>query len=341
MDEDVGTNRNRYVGAFAELQYAGEFGRRHADDREADAVDRDDSTDRVGSSAKAALPVTPRNHRRRRRIVRFVDRRQQPAAIRLHAEARVVVARDVLAGRHFGAAVRNHVQLLDGRECEHVREGVGLRAQALVGDVGKRRAFGVAGQRIVGRRGSVVSARPAQACVLRVPHHQRELVGISNGQRFEQHRVDDGKERRVGADAEGERENDDRGESGIAAHRADGESQVGGQAVDQTLPADVADVVLGGFDAAELGACRTRRLVSRDAAAELLVDCALEIGAYFVVEVGVDLAPAKEGAKAAAEPRQHQISPCDVRRMRAIAAIWLSHSRVSTRSFRRPASVRL
>ena len=57
--------------------------------------------------------------------------------------------------------------------------------------------------------------------------HEREAIRLPVRERLEQHRVDDGKDRAIGADAECECEHDDRAEAGTAQERAEGEAHGG------------------------------------------------------------------------------------------------------------------
>jgi hypothetical protein len=55
---------------------------------------------------------------------------------------------------------------------------------------------------------------------------EEEFAGIAVRERAKERRVDDGEDRGVGADAEGKRQDDDRGEPRIAKHEAKGVAQI-------------------------------------------------------------------------------------------------------------------
>ncbi len=78
-----------------------------------------------------------------------------------------------------------------------------------------------------------------------------ELAGLLVRQRLEQHRVDGAEHGRRSADADGERQDGDRREAGIARERAQREAEVAPAVVEESRAARVADVVLHPLDAAE------------------------------------------------------------------------------------------
>ena len=78
-----------------------------------------------------------------------------------------------------------------------------------------------------------------------------ERVAVRVGQRLEQHAVDDAEDRRVGADAERHRHDDDEGEAGVAAKGADPVAHVLRDRFDDARQPRVPDVVLDPVDDAE------------------------------------------------------------------------------------------
>src|SRR6185437_9227697 len=80
-----------------------------------------------------------------------------------------------------------------------------------------------------------------------------------------------------------------------------------------------------------------------DAQFDFLLNGSLQIILEFVVEFLLDISLAEKRTQSSDEwlDDRHQISPREAFKIRAMAEIWLSHSRVSVFSFLRPASVSL
>ena len=66
-----------------------------------------------------------------------------------------------------------------------------------------------------------------------LPRQLHDAVRLRVRQRLQQHGVDDREDRRVGADADGERGQRDGGEPQIPPHRAEGVSQIGNEGIHQ------------------------------------------------------------------------------------------------------------
>ena len=169
-----------------------------------------------------------------------------------------------------------------------------------------------------------------------------ELFRVAHRQRAEHQRVDQAEDRRVGADAERERQNRHRGEARRATQRPRGISHVLPRGFDDVLPADVTHMVFDRGSAAQLHPRGARGRLAAHARAHLVLDRHVEelLQARRPVPV-----PAASGASSPTNPpakrwrARHQSSPSDADMIRAIAAVCCSQSLVSRLSVARPCAV--
>jgi hypothetical protein len=77
-----------------------------------------------------------------------------------------------------------------------------------------------------------------------------ELLRITHGQLLQHHGVDEGEDGGVGADAEGEREDNDETEGGRFAKRAKGKADVASEVFDERFPSGGANFFFGYIDRA-------------------------------------------------------------------------------------------
>ena len=195
--------------------------RRHADDGDHLAVDRHDAIDRRRLAGEPLLPVGMADDRDGRRAQPVVAFDEHAAQGRRDAEHREVVAGGLIAAAELRVAVHDDVHA-------------------------HRRARGQAGQgRVRGpkllehgereRRPDVPRAGRARvAVVARAPHHvvlagrvePDETVGLADGHGLQEQAVDGGEQRRVRADAERKRDEDDERPALGVEEDADGEAQV-------------------------------------------------------------------------------------------------------------------
>jgi hypothetical protein len=162
-----------------------------------------------------------------------------------------------------------------------------------------------------------------------------------HGQRTQHDGVDNGEDRRIGADAQGEREDGDRGEGRRVAQGAGGVAQIAPQVLGGGFPADVAGVVFQRGETAHLGSGGARGLFTRQTGLHLLLDRRLEVPAQLGIELAVPFAAAEQRTQAAGQTfhRTHHNSPREASRILAIAVVCTSHSRVPRLSAVRPADV--
>ena len=171
------------------------------------------------------------------RGARLVLLRDQPSGGRRDAEAAEVLARDHLPVHALAAvfAGERHVAAIaaERHEREHRLEGGRVLAQLAEERVGERSAGGL----VLG------IVRPAGAALveplrprLAVPVEQHEPPGIRDRQGRQHHGADQAEDRRVGADAERQRDGDDRRQPGAAQQVPDGEAQIAKDAFHGAAP---------------------------------------------------------------------------------------------------------
>ena len=172
--------------------------------------------------------------------------------------------------------------------------------------------------------------------------HAHQPVGGGEGERPEQHRVDDGEDGQVGADAERQGgESGDR-EARRLAHQADGIAQVLMELVEQAQTARLAAVRLGVVEAAEFQPRTARRLRLRHAGAARDRPCTARYGSASPRpwRPRTEAGGGESGARRRDVPTCHTSSGT-VFRAAAIADARRFQSAVSSCRRRRPASVRV
>jgi hypothetical protein len=128
-----------------------------------------------------------------------------------------------------------------------------------------------------------------------------EVLGLRIRERTEEDGVDDTENGGVGADAEGEGENGDGGESGIFAEYAEGKADVAGESFEEEAGALFANVFLGFFNGAESDVGAAFGFRAGKAGAFEVVGVAGDVGAEFFVKVGVEIGATKESGEEFAE----------------------------------------
>ena len=171
----------------------------------AEAVERDAGTDHIRVGAEGALPEAVAQDDDRRLAGRVFIRPQQPSVERLRAEQV-----EQAGGRQNPF---DPLRVLAGQQ----RAGAALRNRHLL----ERSVFGADVDELPRRRPVLrdVDAWRSQ------PQH-REPVRVGIRQRLEQQRVDDAEDGGVGADADGERDDDHQRQRGRAPQRPDGVAEV-------------------------------------------------------------------------------------------------------------------
>ena len=178
--------RGREVNRSPEIDMAvakHERPRHHANDFVPVVVHQDRPADDGGVAAETPLPESVADdHDLRTGAVFLVGER--PAALRRHAEDAEEIRRDQPAEHLLGLSVAGQARCRAARGGD-VLEGT-IQPAPLV---------------VIARRGRVLR-NPREAGVF--PEHD-EAVGVGEGQGADHHRVDHRKNRRVGADAQGQR----------------------------------------------------------------------------------------------------------------------------------------
>ena len=189
-----------------------EAGGRDAHHRHRVVVDQHLRADHVAVAVEAPLPVVVAQHHDRVALEDLVVllRVEDAAQRRGHAEHGEVVARHQLGVEPLGLVVDAH-RGLDQAAGQHLAQRFG----ALL-------VLPVDGVRLLADPHVVAGVRP-----LLVEHHQ--ALGVAHRQLAQQDLVDQREDRGVGADAEGQREDRDRGEERAAAEAAQRQAEVVGR----------------------------------------------------------------------------------------------------------------
>ena len=200
-------HRHHDVGVLADDD-AEEAGRRHADDRHRQAVERDVAVQHAGIAGEAPHPVVVAQHRDRLSARRaIVVRREGAADLRAHAEDVEEVAGHELAVHALGLSA--------GEQRQRRREAGdhAVEHRVLIPQVAVHRV----------RQGAVVE-RPSPERAGAVEHD--ELLGRLHRQHPQQHLVGEREDRGVRADAERQRQHDDDGEGRRLEEGAQGVAEI-------------------------------------------------------------------------------------------------------------------
>ena len=181
------------------------------------------------------------------------------------------------------------------------------------------------------------------AGTLRVLLPDRHETGrFLEGQTLDEHGVDDREDRRVRADAQGERRDRDGGEAGVLAERAGREAEVLPGPLEERQAAAIPHRLLRDVEPAELPDRFAPRLLRRHSAAHGVVDVHLDVGLELLRQVPLLASPPEESGEPGEEPAHApHARPSAGARKRARMAVVRSHSRVSSSTWRRPARVSL
>ena len=183
--------------------------RQDADHVVRNAVQQDRTADYVTGTAEPHLPHAVTKHRDGRTMGQILSLRKGASGDRQHAENLEVIGGDVGALHRLRRVARSEVHR-QGPEIvdRHCLEHVVLPPDHVLLD----------------------GIRVAHAG--RIPAAQlHDAIGLRIGQRLEQHRIHDGENGRVRADADGERGQGNRGETDVPAHRAQGVPHVGNESL--------------------------------------------------------------------------------------------------------------
>src|SRR5205823_9317873 len=117
----------------------------------------------------------------------------------------------------------------------------------------------------------------------RNPREQSEAFGLADGARLPDRPFHQAEDRGVGADAERQREDRGRRESGGAPELPDGVPAIASQLVQETEPERLAAFLLTPLDATELGVSAAARLLGRDPAPDEVVGVGLDVELQLLV----------------------------------------------------------
>ena len=214
--------------------------------------------------------------------------------------------------------------LVAAREVDRPRVERGERPQRMV----ERPVLVEAGRG--GGRGRAVLARRL---------HELQLGGARVWQRAQQQRIHHGEHDGVGADAQGEHEQDHGREAPAAAHHAQAQAQVLREHVDQGQAAPVAVDLPGLLDAAQLDQRRAARVFARHPRAQVVLHVHLQVALQLLREFALAAVAVEQAQDARPQRSQRPHHDCLGARKRARMVAVCSHSRVSFSTWRRPARV--
>ena len=266
----LAAQRQRDVEAVADHQ-AVEAGRRHADDLVRALVDQQRRVGGQIAAAQLALPeVVAEDHAAGGTRRGIVGGGEEAAAPGPHAERVEVGGADHHAAR--GPQVAS-----DAREARRPREEV------------ERLLAGL--QLVPLRAGQPVPRRGhAHAAVAAGDAHLDDLVGPCHRQAAQAHRVEQLEDRRVGADAEGERGDRDHREADVVAERARRVAQVAGEPIEPADAVHLVDLLADAGEVAQLAAGGVAsvggRHAARDVVGRLDLEIALELASAFAIPAG-------------------------------------------------------
>ena len=170
--------------------------RRDPDDLVRPSVHAQRPLDEGSVGRKSALPETVAHDDHRLLALLLFVQGKRSAEERLHAEQLEEARRDELAENAF-----RRVADQNGEASALYRGNVAERA-LMTADIAE-----------FGRGRPILVFRHADASKP-LPHHH-ETLGVRVGQRFENHSIQDAENRRVGADAQRQRDDDDQAEDGV------------------------------------------------------------------------------------------------------------------------------
>ena len=209
-----------------------------------------------------------------------------------------------------------------------------------------RQAVHVSGQRLE----DLVALLPVDVVARRDEERRRrarlldrhQSVGLGVGQRPEQHRVDEAEDRRVRADSDPQREDDDQAEARVPPEAPQGVLHVADDRLEHGKPRLVPERLLELRNAAELRAGEPAGLGGRVPGADVLRREQVEMHLDLLLRVPREPSPREEAPQAGdehddASPRAHGSG--DSRRRRAMTPAMRSQSSVWAASRRRPAAV--
>ena len=318
----VDRERRPDVGARAwrEDRAEVERGGHHADHGHRFVVDGDRASDQRAIGVEAALPQAVRDQRRLRAFVEAFLLEEQAADRRPHAERLVEAAGDhhVDQALGFGADGELRAQVAVEREVAAERLE---RLAALAPGLEVERPGRAPGQPAVVAGLAAPRCRPDR----RPPRPPRRGSGgtpplfsmktsrsaLREGQRPEQQRVHQAEDRGVGADADGEDQDGDEREAGVAAQRAEGVAQVVQERVHVRNSPGVAVEEARGLDAAQCQHGLAPRLFGAQTAPAMVFGGHLQMARQLLFEIAIEAVAADErgdfrrrGADAADQARQ-------------------------------------
>jgi len=310
-----------------------EPGRRDTDDREREVVDQDRRAGGTRRAPEAALGEGVAHDRDRGRTGLVVAVPNQPSGRGADAEPAEVPARHVPAARQVGfSADRDvHAPGLPVPEVrEHAREDSLLRAEEF--EDREREDTGRRTRRRVAPRAAAHRAHDGDSLALRVPVQNDEGLGIRDGERAQQDGVHEAVDRRVGPDAEPERQDDQHREQPVGGHRPQRVAHVLAELLQDRPSPGGAGVFAHEREVAQRTPCRPPRLVVGQALGAALVRFLIEVELQLLAQLGFLVAPADEPAQLPQE-RSHRPSSCAAGfRIRPMARLNASHFECSAAS---------
>ena len=134
---------------------------------------------------------------------------------------------------------------------------------------------------------------------------EHELVRIADRERPQHHAVDERENRRIRADAEGERRDGGRGDAARLQHHSQRIPNVQRQFVIEAHATCLATVLLHARDRPKLEPRATQGRFSRQAGALKILGIRLEMKSHLVVHLAFEACAASQRAKQGAKPGPH------------------------------------
>ena len=217
-------HRHRDVRRLVDgLLHACELRREHADDGDRGVVDVHERAEDIRTAAKPRSPILVADDRRRRGRRAVVIRHDRAAQPGRHSERAVEVSGRQERRRDFRLAVDDHVDIADRRAGKEVRHRLVGLDELPVHRVRERGVDSAAEG--VGRR-EAVDECVGSHLVGPGRRESNERVRIADGQRPEQQPVHGREKSGVGANAKGQRDEDDGRPALRLQHHACGESKI-------------------------------------------------------------------------------------------------------------------
>ncbi len=274
--------------------------RQHADDGIGGLIQRNGLANHVGVSPVMPFPPAMRDHRHGSRTRLIIFRSDGPSHKWPDAVAGKVIARNEHRDRGGCLSTRHRSDSLRS-ECEYRGKPRAPVAELTIERVRERSADFQAAGPIAGARAGVAAL---ESRLVTCPVDEPQVAGGVHGQRAQEHGVQHGKDRRVGANAEGERQQCYRSEAGRFEQLPDRKTNVPPDAIAEACAAPCAALFTNALEIAKSLARLPRGRLRRHAGSDSLRRGLLKVEAQFLVNLPLHRPPRTEGANS--QPDTHR-----------------------------------